>query len=69
LYNCVVYGGAAKPEEILTSVIVRNSSRTSYERLQITRLDVVELPQPEKAATVLARDTPAASMGLCFLRD
>ena len=62
-YRCSVYAGNAKPEEMITSYIVRNGSRTGYQRLKTTHPDVVEIPQPEKAATVPARDTPAASSG------
>ena len=38
-YNCFVYQGDAKPEEMFTSWIVRNDSRPGppgYERLQTT---------------------------------
>jgi len=56
-YSCHVYDTAAKPEEMVTSYIVRNGVRTGYERLQTTRPDVVELAQTEAAATVPARET------------
>ena len=58
-YSCYVYQGDAKPEEMVTSWIVRNGSRLGYERLQTTHPDscVVELPPPETAAAVPARDT------------
>jgi hypothetical protein len=62
-YTTAVFAEYAKPEEMVTSWIVRNGSRPGYERLQTTYPDVVELHQHEAAATVPARDTPAASSG------
>jgi len=62
-YNTAVFDEYAKPEEMVTSWIVRNGSRPGYERLQTTHPDVVEFHQHEAAATVSARDTPAASSG------
>jgi hypothetical protein len=56
-YSSSVYEAAAKPEEMVTSFIVRNCVRMGYERLQTKRPDVVELAQTEAAATVPARDT------------
>jgi hypothetical protein len=52
-YSCSVHEAEPKPEEMVTSYIVRNGVRTGYERLQTTRPDVVELA----AATEPARDT------------
>ena len=59
-YNTAVFDEYAKPEEMVTSWIVRNGSRPGYERLQTTHPDVVESHQHEAAATVPAWDTPAA---------
>ena len=56
-YRCSVHEAEPKPEEMVTSYIVRNGVRAGYERLQTTRPDVVELAQTEAAATEPARDT------------
>ena len=51
-YCTTVFGDHAKPEEMVTSWILRNGSRPGYVRFQTTRPEIQVLPQPVAAAAV-----------------